>query len=284
MIIPYAHYSAHVPDVGKQLRLNHAECPAGRDTKARLYVKNTGDALLAYCHNCGNHAVRRVHRGVRHKDLLDQLLNEHDEVVSKTKEVELPADTNHDPLCFSFEARSWLYVAGLTDADITRFKIGYSNSWGRVILPVYNGDGKLVFWQGRNTNCPAATKYVSCKGAEKPVFLAESSTTPNNYLVIVEDMLSAIRCCQKGAVSGLALLGTNGPDNLPQLLHRHSHIAVWLDNDTAGRRKASELYARVKLLSKRGTNIANIVADEPKNQSPEGLIDHLNKRPGYERI
>jgi DNA primase len=43
---------------------------------------------------------------------------------------------------------AYLYVRGVTDADIKRWKIGYSPKYSRVIFPVYEGRN-LVFFQGR---------------------------------------------------------------------------------------------------------------------------------------
>ena len=47
-----SHYAGCM-DVGETVRINHADCEAGEDTRRRLYITMKPDILLGYCHNCG---------------------------------------------------------------------------------------------------------------------------------------------------------------------------------------------------------------------------------------
>lgn len=49
----FVHYGEDLTS-GEQIHVNHDKCPAGLDTKRRLYIKRTEDDryILAYCHNC----------------------------------------------------------------------------------------------------------------------------------------------------------------------------------------------------------------------------------------
>ena len=38
--------------LGQQKNFNHIDCPAGTDTRGRLYVKRVSGGILGYCHNC----------------------------------------------------------------------------------------------------------------------------------------------------------------------------------------------------------------------------------------
>jgi len=52
---------------GTQINVNHDNCPAGQDTKGRLYIRMTDDGskLLAYCHHCGCKGVKQLTRLAR---------------------------------------------------------------------------------------------------------------------------------------------------------------------------------------------------------------------------
>lgn len=272
MLIPYADFKHAVPQPGQQVRINHDACPAGADRRARLYVKNDGSATMAYCHNCGGHAVRRTHgTKTRHVDLIKKLLAREEAAAVLTDEVELPGDTTLQPHQFSDKAKAWLYGYNLTDKDIQDYSIGYSPSWGRVILPVYE-DGKLIFWQGRRVDSDSGEKYISVRSAKKPLFTAMPTDTSAlwNGTMIVEDMLSAIRCAMFGWPA-LALLGTSEPDDIVARLPQGPNSCVWLDDDEAGRRKSAPLIERLKLIGKGVVYRPSGNQPQPKNLSPEEL-------------
>lgn len=269
-MIPYADYREFVPEVvGDQTRLNHTNCTAGSDTRKRLYVKNTGDVAIAYCHNCGNHGYHRLHRGVRTADAIRRLLDSSSKLEQEEREVRLPDDMVDTPALFPAEAKAWLYKYQLTDEDIVSYNLGYSPGWRRVIIPVYRG-GKCVFWQGRRIegNGP---KYISVKGEHKPIFLAHGQPGAVWHgTAIVEDALSAIRAANHSWPS-IALLGTVEPDDI--LRHRADttyNFLVWLDEDRAGRERTVELANRLKLIL---PGSGTIWVPEPGTPQPKKLSD-----------
>lgn len=49
------------PSRGNTVNINHEDCPAGNDTRRRLYVTITPEGtLLGYCHNCGSKGWARL--------------------------------------------------------------------------------------------------------------------------------------------------------------------------------------------------------------------------------
>lgn len=278
--ISYADIRDHIPDVvGEQCRINHIDCPAGTDTRQRLYIKRTHEAVLAYCHNCTGKLIRSAN-GVRRIDVIQRLLAAAEAEPTHT-DVQLPDDMRCHPADFPIEARAWLYRYHLNDEDIKNHHIGYSPSLGRVILPVYE-DGKCIFWQGRQID-GAGPKYISVRSAKKPVFMAEAEV-PMYNATITEDMLSAIRMSKyrpedgpstKTHCTGVALLGTNGPDDLAVRLAGFKWITVWLDDDVAGRTKATEIAQRMKLVTNASVRI--IHAPEPKKLSDKEIKESYRK-------
>lgn len=272
MRIPASDYAHYIPEqVGEQVRVDHTNCPAGADTRARLYIVRQPDAALAYCHNCGGYGVKSLSRKVRHRDVLQRLVDDYDLSERTVAKVKLPDDTVLSHHLWPAEARAWLYGYHLDDDDIYNYGIGYSPSWGRVILPVYR-DGELVFWQGRQID-GGGPKYVSVKGAKKPLFIANSRTYTHNMFV-VEDMLSAIRIAKSSSMrAAVALLGTDATDDVIEVVNTVAHNTVWLDNDEAGRRKAPLLIARLKLCKRGKGAVWTLKGNppQPKNLSPDDL-------------
>src|SRR5688572_12518334 len=108
MRLEYTHVKEHIPvSVGEQVHVNHDSCPAGTDTKKRLYIRRTNEAILAYCHNCGGHLVKRGRHKVRSIEEIQQsLVAKLDKV---TGEVLLPDDCLLSPANWPTQAASWLY-------------------------------------------------------------------------------------------------------------------------------------------------------------------------------
>jgi len=106
----------------------------------------------------------------------------------------------------------------------------------RVILPVFSeDDDELIFWQGRALDSDTHPKYLSCSSAEKPyMFLRTTNPDANNVWVIVEDVLSAIRCSE--VCNAIALLGTTPTTKMALALKKESpsKVFLWLDGDNAG--------------------------------------------------
>jgi DNA primase len=277
VLIPYAHVkeAAKLLEVGKQTRINHTQCSAGADTRRRLYVKRTNNAVLSYCHNCGGHGVAPQKRGLMSEDVMRRILADQ-EAEEQTREiVELPDDTCFFPSLWPAEAKAWLYKYHITDEDITNYSIGYSESWGRVILPVYE-NGKLVFWQGRSID-GAEPKYVSVRGAKKPVFITHTTRpwlSGLRRVAVVEDYLSAIRIARDTSMDAIALLGTVEPDDIVDKLEPYSYAFIWLDADDAGRDRALKVKSRLKLLSSlKHVSRTNYRDMQPKEVNPTELKD-----------
>ena len=53
---------------GQTMRINHEECPAGKDTRRRFYITRKPDVLLGYCHNCQNSVTKYVAPTDRYRD------------------------------------------------------------------------------------------------------------------------------------------------------------------------------------------------------------------------
>ncbi len=229
-------YVEYAPSmVGGQVHINHASCSAGIDRKKRLYIKRNESTIVAYCHNCGGKGIYHITKSGSTRSLtsLKKELKEKEHKI--VKKVVFPKDVTFDTHEFSTKALAWLFKYNVTVSLITKHKICYSKSMDRVILPVFDDKGELVFWQGRALAEGVYPKYLSCSSAEKPfMFLRTTNPDKNNVWVIVEDVLSAIRCSE--VCNSIALLGTVPTTKMALVLKKEnpSKVFLWLDNDNAG--------------------------------------------------
>ena len=168
------------------------------------------------------------------------------------------------------KARVWLYRAHLRDDQIRTLEITWSPSLQRVIIPVFGQNERLVFWQGRYLgDDPRVPKYINLRIPKKHVYFRRfAMAQPDKTLVIVEDVLSAVRV--HGAMLGsgvdtLALLGAHVPDDLILMEEQHyPAIVLWLDYD-----KRLKVYDWVRRFRGYGVDICSVVT----RQDPKLLVD-----------
>jgi len=207
------------------LRYLHEGCSDGKDTC--LVVTKTNSGWAYYCHRCKLKGFKPVH-GLPPSKVAALFRAQQRKQSTLVRQVQLPKDfTTEIPP----EGLVWLYRVGITDYEISFFGIGWSKSYGRVILPVYQGR-KLIYWQGRYVGKDESMeKYVNQKqvGREDTYFRNEPRVT-SGRIVMVEDILSAIKV---GRVSNcIGLLYAYVPDALVvKLRERYDEIVIWLDPD-----------------------------------------------------
>lgn len=171
--------------------------------------------------------------------------------------VKLPTKSNPSELNLFFNASTqlsdkalaYLYDYQFTDELIKTYDIRedenfitwssrtqkYFNSGHRLLLPYYE-NSILQFYEAKRLDITNPLKYVSsAKG-----FLFKTFTTEPSTLVVVEDILSAMRVGE--TISTVALRGTAiNSKILNQLLELDCNYIIWLDHDRAGYKAALEL-------------------------------------------
>ena len=215
---------------GEQTKMNHGDCPAGVDTKQRLFVKRERGKLMAYCHNCGTHGTlslkdSRIRRGGEN-------------LLIENEKLHLPPDITFEPTEQPVEHIAWLHQYGIGRTLQLDYKIGWSNAFGRTILPVF-GDGELLAYQRRRVlRHDMGEKYLTTrlKNIKHPVFKSYPQPDANfgppfRPLVLVEDILSAIKVGME--FDSWALLGTYMPNTVVDevVAAGYTDVVVWLDDD-----------------------------------------------------
>ena len=237
--------------------LHHESCPncGSRDNLGRY---NDGSA---YCFGCG---YQERPQGVeRLKTFLKEKIEKF-----KVDTLDFPEDFE---LAIPDKARVWLDKYGITQHEISFYKIGYSPLRELLIFPIKDVDGEIIMWQGRyfgnNSDYP---KYIT-KGSKDFVLvydsLAKEKKFSSDTVVLVEDLISAIRvsrvlpCC--------AILGATIPLQLTTRLSKtFKQAIIWLDDDkwSEGCKQAMNL----SIVFENGTQVRHSLLD-PKCYSQDQI-------------
>lgn len=216
--IPKSDYMNYAPALpGEQVHVNHTNCSAGIDRKRRLYIKRLDtNTVVAYCHHCGKSGRSNKIVGSRSKEPT---------ALPPPKQLwSLPADYTQE---FSTAAKAW--VENYITLEVAKkYHIGYSPKMRRVILPVWK-DGKLAMYQARRLySDDPKPKYLTYKNDEA-TFL--SLTNGNDYVILVEDMLSAIVLNNYGYDS-LSMFGTHCNKQVADyVISKYARVIVMLDDN-----------------------------------------------------
>jgi hypothetical protein len=242
--MPNIDFVKHAPGAeGEEVNVNHDECPAGTDTKKRLYVKRVTGGVVAYCHNCGlagyYMAGKSRLRPRKHMEL---------STPSVSGKVELPPTT----AVSSLSNVTWLDTF-LRDRDPS-VRIAMMSSLAEV--PSVDGCPilyRMIRREGAGTygyqlrwtdgRMPKTKTYLSEKPSKGGWYGAVNSKT----LVIVEDPLSALIISKTMGTkcSVLCLFGTHLNPATLSTMSGFTRIVVWLDNDPPGHKAAKDIVNRI---------------------------------------
>lgn len=220
-------------------RENHEECG---DNRERKYTRRVGTGWVWYCHNCGergfvngestspSETVQNVIRTISS--------NGAEQRTDEVRRIRLPSDVSQskDSRGLSIippTGLAWLYKYEILDEEIKQYNICYSESYKRLILPVYDASG-LIYWQGRNLGkvTKENPKYLNIRqsGAKNVYFkIHRHNSVQSDTLVIVEDILSAIKVGRY--YNSLALLGSYFPLDILKEFSDYKKVFIYLDSD-----------------------------------------------------
>jgi hypothetical protein len=262
-------------DVAQKLPLGHKtrtdcpECGANTGTKAMM-VSHSLKAYSGFCFACDHKPFHM--KGKQTLESLAELRRLNNESLQRTEgsALKLPNDfTTAIPL----EGRLWLYKSGITDKLRKQYNIGYSARLHRVVLPIYDTKGTLIWFQCRALLDGQRPKYLQ-PSRDKTGVVFESTTrntdATKERVVVVEDIMSAIRV---GVThKALSLLGTKADTTHVNTLSEYSEVTTWLDSDKAGRRGSATIRQAVSML----TSTSNILTSEdPKAYSDQQIKEIL---------
>lgn len=231
----------HWLPVAKQLQAGYkVRIPCCKADNSLLVSYDT-KYWACYCFRCG--FTERVAVGQRSIEQIRQ--DTQDLYTAKINGVAIPSDFTQE---IPEEARVWYLKAGLSTDDMLMHCIGYSPKYRRVVLLVYSAEGTLDALQMRAVHPYQKPKYLNPVGPKTSaaVFIAFSDWHAEE-LIVVEDILSAIKL-HKAGFSAAAILGTKTTDSkMIKLLDHSNKLCWWMDSDSAGRKCAKEGVALTEL-------------------------------------
>lgn len=254
--------------VGEEYRYNHDKCG---DTRERLYVKKTSEGYVYHCFNCGWSGFKKdkqVTSLSNTKEYLNARQNNGNSDDTRRANLYLPTDcTNLLPDM----AWNWLGRYGITTDEARKYHFQYSPKLRRLILPLYNPQGELIYWQGRTLTKPTKEnpKYLNVSVSKRSY--AVFNPTKSTSVCLVEDILSAIKVSRQ--VAAIPILGSYINGTLLTYLKDFDIIYCWLDLD---KRWDSLKYSqRIRLLT--GKPCSSIITDlDPKEYNDEQIFRNLN--------
>ncbi len=259
----------------QRISINHQNCPAGEDSRRRLYasVSEDGKLLLLHCFNCGSSGVTRYRATASHDSmsLMDAVESVHKEMKFKTEEVRF----SHGEL---LSDSSWPCGYFLNDEVA---KEPFNHYFRHLFRVLPNRDNAVMLLRGDPSNVTGYdTRFFNPKGFTRtynPIHDGESNLLvyaikPSNVAVVVEDPISAMKVAIAG-YTGIALCGSSMRESdYFKVASLYENVVVWLDNDSALiKKQASTMYARMGLFNENVFLIGN--REEPKKLTCE-LIAH----------
>lgn len=224
------------------MTLTRIPCPkcrqVGRD--------RSGDNLAIYadghkyCYSCGYFETADLRKRIEKPNVINHT-------------TEWPADFDmHIPVI----PLKWLSKYGITNTDVLRHRIGWSENRKLLIFPIFDEGRHLIAWQGRNFNIKKRTitfnenvshsqkekgyiveldgpKYLTSGKISDTLFVVEPATATidlSSTLIFVEGFVDAI--CVGRTVAASPLFGSYMPLGLLQKAYkRFSRVGIWLDPD-----------------------------------------------------
>lgn len=247
---------------GEQTRTDHINCPAGTDTKKRLYIQLTPQkphVYLGYCHNCGEGGV--IKSGARYKG--GKYKHKREEQENNRQEYVLPSTSE-------VINKSWLISNAhnedlldnitkiISQPDCVRLLAHYDGNRHRLLYPIW--DTLRYDWENKSSPPITAGMYYGYNARaiyahDRPKYYRITSPTFTGYslycndavtvgadneycYVLCEDQLSASRIPLAFEHEiGVCLYGTN--HNIEKLHHLVERAGVnnvvykvWFDNDS----------------------------------------------------
>lgn len=234
-----------------------------------LHINNKRDGWSAYCHRCAYKGwVPRPAESLTEKlERLRRIQTAENTIAARP---ELPTPAEYDPRAWPIDARVWLYKAGISNAEIESLGFYWNPRIQRVVIPVRDEAGQVIYWQARSLDATNPKKYLNPR-VDKQRLVAKYGRGP--AIVLTEDILSAYRV-SRAEVEAWSLMGTKITDYIAAgLLLSGKPVAVWLDPDKAGQTNAALI---LKQLRAYGIDARNVVSSkDPKLLSRGDIACHL---------
>ena len=225
-----------------------------------------------YCFGCAK--TTSVYKGMSIEDLKKQIQYDEDKKNKRDRVPYLPADFTSN---ISPQGLEWLQKYGVTEEEINKYRIGWTDESESLVLPAFDVWNNLLLVQLRTFNPQVAgfSKYYT-RGHPESVFWGvlpsgfDFARDAGKRLVVVEDFVSALRVGRQ--VEAMPLWGSNlSLGQIKKLSDRYERLDLWLDFDKAGLAKKLSIKA-MPYFKKVSTIVTEL---DPKEYSDATVASHL---------
>jgi len=248
---------------GKTQFLIDDDCPFC-GSNGRLYVDRKKGVGICFKCSTGFDAAKFVaeHEGVSRGQAVRILSGQkgfqslEDEEELEAMEIWFPPTvpvTDH-PAAFGY-----LTERGISEKIMTKFVLSYCDQnvqigdktyWteNRIIIPIFNKDGKAVGWQGRDMTGKSKIKYLFMPGFKGAENLYNIHQARQNYVILCEGVMDVYGWVRAGFTSALGSFGKKISDtqlDMLSVINPNILFLAW-DSDAAG-----EIYSFVERHSHR---------------------------------
>lgn len=282
-------YAAVTNDLapGETVRVNHDDCPAGVDSRRRLYLTRTlanPDALIGYCHNCQTSGY--IGNGTKYENYRK---DKHDGTIRTTtvttSNVEAPPHLEPKLGLWPTHALAWAYRGHLDMTLVSKYGIAYDSSSDRVYIPRYYVTAdqlttpRLTGYQLRNTDAIRdVPKYLTVVSDADQGYTVMYGSAINQHqggylstVVLVEDYVSGINVIeayngQSRMVHVIVNYGTKVNLEAMYAAAKFPRVLVWLDNDSQHVKDQAKTMSRTIAMMNSQARVAMVAADtDPKH-------------------
>lgn len=266
-------YLSLAPDEAGTVRVNHNSGLCTGSSKSLKITRTDDDRVIARCYRCGlfgSYGGRLSKYGSYAKATRSM-------TTTIPRKLLIPKDFSSDISTMPAVVRAKLNSYMIEQKEITRYNLGWSDQWNRFILPVYRGSGLVGFqarYYGTDKDEP---KYVTRykEDGDLWVYLPSRASSPLDGCVVVEDMLSGIRCAE--FTDACVLFGVDmGSKCLDHLSNQNrKKILVFLDDDNPKvKKKAIDIRDNLTMVGQNATIYHSDCVD-PKEHNKAELLSLL---------
>jgi hypothetical protein len=232
-------WKAEIEDMepGHTMRFNHTDCPAGEDTRRRLYLTRTESdtsVVIGYCHNCQGRAYYRNNSTYQHyRTFTGTTPYKGNTVCSAT--IEEPRGLVRDQGIWPTDAQAWAIRNRLDQQLTTKYDIAHDPSSNRVYLPRYNNytTKTLNGYQLRLVTDKREPKYYTVRRDDDPGYSFIGPVgVAHGTTVVVEDLASGIHVHEATGMGVAINYGIKTNLQMLDSIKRAGQVVVWLDNDS----------------------------------------------------
>lgn len=196
--------------------LHHTSC----DSCGSSDANGVFDDGHTFCWSCQKHVRAKIHTAAQVSNILLQ--------DSQVKNIlDLPIDISKSIPKLAY---TWLKGYGVTNEEIVKHNLMWSDSRQMLIFPFYGDNNEIMLWQGRYFPARNPKVFTSGYPDNHIIFRPVHSELASNRVVVVEDSVSAIKVSR--LENAMELLGSNlSMQRAIRLSKVFSHLTLWLDSD-----------------------------------------------------